>query len=246
MSETAIEIARHVQATRYLNGAGLVVLLYDHLLTFPAEIDLIWAAHCFPLGSVLSGIANSHVSSTLIPNPSCTSAKYRSRFQIVLSPYHSRFELTIHGPPSPSSLAPLESLGTNSACRLLHLGALRPDRDSQCDVYDYRGASNEPYVFFEVVALSAMVYNALSRPRSSHTDVSRILYRDGIIYFLILFLLRLMNLLLASAAPVSLIFLGVFFIWCSTTVTVTRLILNLRKMRARTSKLQDGYAIWCN
>ncbi|KAK0430491.1 hypothetical protein EV421DRAFT_281720 [Armillaria borealis] len=99
-----------------------------------------------------------------------------------------------------------------------------------------------PCMAFEVVALSAMVYNALSRPRTLHTDVGRILYRDGIAYFLILFSLRLLNLLLASLAPISLVLLGVFFIWSSTTVTVTRLILNLRELRTRTAKLQDGFA----
>ncbi|KAK0430490.1 hypothetical protein EV421DRAFT_281735 [Armillaria borealis] len=84
MSETATEIVWHnIQATRYLTSAGLVVLLYDHLLTFSAEVELIWAAHwsvpkvLFLLlrylvppsviihTHLLSGIANSHVSHTL-------------------------------------------------------------------------------------------------------------------------------------------------------------------------------------
>ncbi|KAK7685325.1 hypothetical protein QCA50_011689 [Cerrena zonata] len=35
-------------ATRYLSAAGLVVLLYDHILTFSEEIRLVWhAPHSF-------------------------------------------------------------------------------------------------------------------------------------------------------------------------------------------------------
>ncbi|KAK0463038.1 uncharacterized protein EV420DRAFT_1151393 [Desarmillaria tabescens] len=90
MNETATEIAWHAQATRYLSGAGLVVLLYDHILTFPAEVELIWTARWsvpkvlflliryFVPSSViihihlLSGIANSHVSNSLRNLFSCT------------------------------------------------------------------------------------------------------------------------------------------------------------------------------
>ncbi|KAK0213576.1 hypothetical protein IW262DRAFT_1517135 [Armillaria fumosa] len=297
MSETAAEIVWHVQATRYLTSAGLVVLLYDHLLTFSTEVELIWAArwsvpkalflllrYIVPPSVIihthlLSGIANSHMSNTFLDVPRSNIGRNFKLYNVSTLSFEVELSLT-HCPQSPSSPAPLESLGAASAFHLLYLGALYPDNNNKYRMYDCRGASNKPYVIlglfsatylaldnvyydqglrtcamrardrmpllwapciaFEIVALSAMVYNALSRPRSLHTDVGKILYRDGIAYFLILFSLRLMNLLLASVAPVSLVLLGVFFIWSSTTVTVTRLILNLRELRIRTAKLQNG------
>uniref|UniRef100_A0A0W0ETA0 DUF6533 domain-containing protein n=1 Tax=Moniliophthora roreri TaxID=221103 RepID=A0A0W0ETA0_MONRR len=37
-------IYRNVQALRYISAAGLVMLLYDHLLCFDDEVALIWKA----------------------------------------------------------------------------------------------------------------------------------------------------------------------------------------------------------
>ncbi|PBK70451.1 hypothetical protein ARMSODRAFT_911988 [Armillaria solidipes] len=103
-----------------------------------------------------------------------------------------------------------------------------------------------PGVAFEAVIFSALFWNALSRPRYLEDDFTKILYRDGFAYILVVFVLRLMNLILSFVAPVrrrplgplyvltalfsSLIFLGIFFIWCSTTMTVTRLVLNVAGM----------------
>jgi len=43
-SEALPVIIEHIQASRYVSAAGLVVLLYDHLLTFDQELQLIWRA----------------------------------------------------------------------------------------------------------------------------------------------------------------------------------------------------------
>ncbi|KAK0462713.1 hypothetical protein IW261DRAFT_1576317 [Armillaria novae-zelandiae] len=87
-----------------------------------------------------------------------------------------------------------------------------------------------PGVAFEAVIFSALFWNALSRPRYLEDDFTKVLYRDGFAYILVVFVLRLMNLILSFVAPLSLIFLGIFFIWCSTTMTVTRLVLNVAGM----------------
>ncbi|KAK0201175.1 hypothetical protein DFS33DRAFT_1357932 [Desarmillaria ectypa] len=70
-----------------------------------------------------------------------------------------------------------------------------------------------PGVAFEAVIFSALFWNALSRPRYLEDDFTKILYRDGFVYILL-----------------SLIFLGIFFIWCSTTMAVTRLVLDVTEM----------------
>jgi hypothetical protein len=90
-----------------------------------------------------------------------------------------------------------------------------------------------PGIFFELVVFCTTWYNALDRPRKSNVSMTTVLYRDGFSYFTILFCLRIANLVLAVAAPLSLIFLGVFFIWCTTTITITRFILNLRQLAAK-------------
>ena len=43
----------------------------------------------------------------------------------------------------------------------------------------------ELQILFEVMVFVTVYWNALDRPRERHTDVSRILYRDGFIYFIV-------------------------------------------------------------
>ncbi|KII90365.1 hypothetical protein PLICRDRAFT_529450 [Plicaturopsis crispa FD-325 SS-3] len=105
-----------------------------------------------------------------------------------------------------------------------------------------------PGIIFELMVFLTTWWNALSRPRSLETPLSRALYRDGILYFGTLFgmcisrssnrciltnpypALRITNLVMALSAPLSLIFLGVFFIWSISNITLARLVLNCRKL----------------
>ncbi|KAJ7777785.1 hypothetical protein B0H14DRAFT_3587215 [Mycena olivaceomarginata] len=70
-----------------------------------------------------------------------------------------------------------------------------------------------PGLIFEVVVFLTVCWNALDRPRAlgtdSETHITRILFRDGVIYFIILFVLRVSNTVIALVAPVSLIFVAV-------------------------------------
>lgn len=42
--ESIVAVLEHVAITRYVSGAGLVVLLYDHLLTLDDEVRYVWSA----------------------------------------------------------------------------------------------------------------------------------------------------------------------------------------------------------
>ncbi|KAK0478824.1 hypothetical protein IW261DRAFT_1481063 [Armillaria novae-zelandiae] len=248
MSETATEIVLHV-------------LLYDHLLTFPAEVDLIWAArwsvpkalflllrYIVPPSVIihthlLSGIANSHLSNTMYLGQISVAI---SNFLVLLHLWNlwERTPLFICCTLALFTLTTIANIVCTTIVVLATSHNVYFDHDLRTCAMRARDRMPllwAPCMAFEVVAFSAMVYNALSRPRSLHTDVGKILYRDGIAYFLVT--LRLMNLLLASVAPVSPLLWPVSaFIWSSTTVTVTRLILNLRELRIRTAKLQDESA----
>ncbi|KAJ6589742.1 hypothetical protein B0H19DRAFT_1104604 [Mycena capillaripes] len=87
-----------------------------------------------------------------------------------------------------------------------------------------------PGIMFEVIVFVTVCWNALDRPRALDTDseahITRILFRDGVVYFVVP--LRVANTILAVVAPVSLIFVAVYFIWAATTVTTSRLIINSR------------------
>ncbi|KAJ7136600.1 hypothetical protein C8R44DRAFT_976143 [Mycena epipterygia] len=98
-------------------------------------------------------------------------------------------------------------------------------------------------IVFEVVVFVTVWWNALDRPRAVGPDsdpaVTRILFRDGIVYFVILFGLRIANAVLAIVAPLSLIFVIVFFIWGATTLTTSRLIINSRRAAGRAAQMRE-------
>ncbi|TFK98381.1 hypothetical protein BDV98DRAFT_211393 [Pterulicium gracile] len=87
-----------------------------------------------------------------------------------------------------------------------------------------------PGLVFEVIIFVMACFNALYRPRPSHDALAKVLYRDGLTYFAVLFTMRIINVVVGFVAPLSLIFVGVFFVWCTTTITTTRLVINIRKM----------------
>ncbi|KAF9018667.1 hypothetical protein BDZ89DRAFT_340503 [Hymenopellis radicata] len=261
-TESAVDIFLHIRATRYLNAAGLVVLLYDHLLLLGEEVRYLWASrwtlqkalflwirYAVPICVIihthqLAGIGNSELTdkvciiwfdfSLYLGQISVAFGNF-----LVLLHLWNLWDRNLRMMYATLSLFVLTFIG-NMACTAVTIVSLNETiyfnrQLGLCAILD-RGRTPllwAPSIAFDIVTLVCVVYSALERPRSAQTAVTRVLYRDGILYLLLLFLLRLVNLFLSIFAPVSLIFIGVFFIWCSTTVTVTRFTLNLMRMEAR-------------
>ncbi|KAJ6543058.1 hypothetical protein B0H19DRAFT_1035468 [Mycena capillaripes] len=100
-----------------------------------------------------------------------------------------------------------------------------------------------PGLVFEVVVFITVCWNTLDRPRALETDsdryITHILFRDGVVYFVILFVLRIANTIIAIVAPISSIFVIVFFIWAATTMTTSRLIINSRRAVGQAARLRE-------
>ncbi|KAG2346083.1 hypothetical protein BDR05DRAFT_878983, partial [Suillus weaverae] len=99
-----------------------------------------------------------------------------------------------------------------------------------------------PGIVFEFMIFIMTWWNALDQPLPQHAKMAKVMYRDGSIYFFVSGL-RLLNLVLSIVSPLSLMFLGVFFIWSACNVTLTRLIMNLRRAAAEAeeSPFADAY-----
>ncbi|KAJ7481354.1 hypothetical protein B0H11DRAFT_2419488 [Mycena galericulata] len=84
---------------------------------------------------------------------------------------------------------------------------------------------------YEVIVFVTLFWNTLDRPRAMGTDtaITRVLIRDGIVYFLLLSGLRVANTVIAAVSPVSSLFIIVFSVWAGTTLVTSRLILNARR-----------------
>jgi len=82
---------------------------------------------------------------------------------------------------------------------------------------------------FEVLVLICFCWNAIDRPRGKDTALTRVLYRDGLVFLSSLTLLRTFNLVMAAVARPTLVLVGVFFVWAMTTLVLNRSLLNILK-----------------
>ncbi|KIK46862.1 hypothetical protein CY34DRAFT_75259 [Suillus luteus UH-Slu-Lm8-n1] len=91
-------------------------------------------------------------------------------------------------------------------------------------------------IVFELMIFIMTWWNALDRPLPQHAKMAKVMYRDGSIYFFVR--LRLLNLVLSIVSPVSLLAPSRHFIWSACNVTLTRLIMNLRRAAA---EAEEGF-----
>jgi len=92
-------------------------------------------------------------------------------------------------------------------------------------------------LIFDFHILYIVVLNALERPRGEDTVLARILVKDGLLYFALLTTLRLYNVLTVAIAPIGLVFSGAYISWAVITVTMSRLMLRIR--RPHHEKIQE-------
>jgi len=239
-------------------AAGLVILLWDHILTFPDEVLLIWRARLsapkilFLFNRYMvpfAMIVQTHEFSGVTPYLSLSCCKVWYSIAVVvgmLSIATSNFlillRLWVLWDRSPRlMLGTLTFFVVTQLVSLSFVGYVVYDMlptlffDPILHVCMPMSKPNfvmlwSPGIVFELVVFLAAVWNALDRPRSRDVRMTKIMYRDGSLYFLGLFALRLLNLLLCVIAPAPLTFLGVFFIWSISNITLARLILNLRRL----------------
>ncbi|KAI5116972.1 hypothetical protein M0805_002173 [Coniferiporia weirii] len=118
-------------------------------------------------------------------------------------------------------------------------------------------------VAFDIFAFALLLLNALSRPRSVSQRLLKILYEDGVIFFLTIFstphpcskyelsltpspAMRSLNLIISAAAPPSLIILGIVFPASMVSTVVSRSFLRLQAhVRQDSAKMRcaDGDSV---
>ncbi|KAJ6502759.1 hypothetical protein C8R47DRAFT_1106705, partial [Mycena vitilis] len=270
--QSAIVALQNVFTTRYVSAAGLVVLLYDHLVTFDDEVEYIWKAsaglektlflllrYIVPLFVTAQTVTRSGLSVITMSDHVCKVWMSFSTFAGWLSILISnllvlqRIWTTLpRGHPLISwSLAffvvmQLAGLGVTTWIVMNMIPVLVFEPNVHLCTF-----STKPSVFglwvpglvFEVVIFITVCWNTLDRPRAlgpeSDSHITRMLLRDGLIYFVILTVLRVANTLIAVLAPISLLFVILFFIWAATTVTTTRLIINSRREIGRVEEFLE-------
>ncbi|KAH9986753.1 hypothetical protein BJV74DRAFT_844059 [Russula compacta] len=243
---------------KYLSVAGLVALLYDHVLTLNDEIQLIWSAPrsfakwIFLVNRYLSTVcllAVAHEMSGLhghsFDDQSCqillTIVFCYSLFSVFTANLLAFLRVVVLWDKSPRILFGLSilfilsffvSVGGLIASVVLLLPSVKYGALSQAC---YLTKTSPMFVVlwvsplvFVIPALSLTAYNALSRPRGSKTTLMRVLHRDGMLFFLIVTLLRVMNVAFSTLTEPGLIGLPIYFSWAMVLLAINRMLIHIR------------------
>ncbi|KAI0708192.1 hypothetical protein C8T65DRAFT_740205 [Cerioporus squamosus] len=255
-------VFHELSATRYMSAIGLMVLLYDHVLTFADEVKLIWTApatyakYIFllnryaVLGTLLAvayetcGFVDSTFTDTgqhfiftcsMLAIISVGIANLLILQRVVILWEHRPIVLKI------MTVGFLASFIAQVATMIITLINLLPSISWSEAVGMCIATKSTPLLvavwaspmLFEVFVLGSTALNALDRPRTIQLPIIKALHSDGLGFFLSITLFRILNLTFAAISRPSLTFLAVFFIWAMTTTILSRLLIHLRRTECR-------------
>jgi len=263
-----IQEVSDVNAVRYFTIIGAVVLLYDHALTFKDEIRCIWKApssfakYAFLVNRYLvavflivivhemcgfNGMSYGDKGCRILLSATsifsvlsvCLSNALALMRVVVLWKEHKVLRRSLYLTYFLGTIATL-------AMMLLSVITLVPDIKWSPEVHMCITTTTSPYlgatwgapVFFELHVIVAVVYHTVATPRSAQMPLTKALQRDGLIFFIVVLVVRLLNLILAVVARPSLTELCGFFVWASVTTAVSRSLLHLRSAEIMEYKSQ--------
>lgn len=89
-----------------------------------------------------------------------------------------------------------------------------------------------PAMIYHCFIMALLIAKSLSTPRIASTRVHDIMIRDGFIYFFVVFLALLFNLLSWALAPPTLAALPRWVVWSICTIATSRLLLSLKDIQS--------------
>ncbi|KAL5506992.1 hypothetical protein ACEPAH_6448 [Sanghuangporus vaninii] len=251
--------------TRYISAIGLVLLLYDHFLTFPDEVEFVWRArpnfakkifllnrYIVAISQICIAVSMNHFTNDPLPDKACKTmisiafvvgvcSIACGNVLVILrvvtlwdrNPYVARF----------MALGFCASFCSTISFMIVVLRHAYPGFAYVAYAHMCVSTIKSPVLpgvwasslVFEVLVLSFVTYNALSRPRDRGTPLRDVLYRDGMLFFACLSSLRTANLVISIIARPTLTMSGVFFIWAMTTLVLSRSLLNIHKVSNESS-----------
>jgi len=244
--------------SRYIAVAGLVFILYDHILSFSDEVELVWKAswtfpkaiflllrYAVPCALIVHNYQLIGLNTVMNPNTFCqvwfnivvclgmvTIAIGNFLVLLRLWLIRDRNQKFIFSTLMLFVIAHVATI----TCVVIVLINVNPgfmfDPSLSMCVMMRRsilGLLYAPAVIFDGIALVVTFWNAFGRPRSQEMGLVQCLCEDGFVFVLLLFLMRLVNFFMTLVGPLPMIFLTVYVIWATTTVTVSWLVLDLRR-----------------
>ncbi|KAG8763832.1 hypothetical protein FRC11_011501 [Ceratobasidium sp. 423] len=247
-----ITAAGHVFLTQHITMAGLALMIWDHSITLQAEISLVWPAKLSPvkvlflLNRYIPPIFITIDTANLIGSASWLSDKIWILLDIgveLLTVFAATFLIGMR----------VHILWDNrrdiflwvSAAWVLHVVAnialVVTSTMKQAGSYTVQPMFNVcfgrvegawtvwiPAIIYHCFIMVLLVAKSLSTPRIVSTRVYDVVIRDGFIYFFVVFLAMLFNLLSRALAPSTLSALPRWVVWSICAVATSRLLLSLK------------------
>ncbi|OBZ77824.1 hypothetical protein A0H81_02036 [Grifola frondosa] len=242
-------------AVNVMTLVGFTALVYNHLLTFVDEVDLVWRPRIGVVSSIFLinrygvplvlivdlyesfGLANNATlfcKAWTILQSYLTIASFMSIHAVVAWRLYAIYNgrravgrlLCAAG-----TVYAVSSTGITTACLIPIISELRPYHHACVGtVPDYLWSIWLPSVVFESF-LFVLTVNSLRRQRNL-TSLSLLLYRDGMLYFVAVTLCSLFSLLVWALAGPTFLGLARYFALAMVNIAGARLILNLKAFAA--------------
>ncbi|KEP49228.1 putative transmembrane protein [Rhizoctonia solani 123E] len=84
---------------------------------------------------------------------------------------------------------------------------------------------------FHTILISLLLYIWISTPRSSKTPFSHLIVRDGCLWYIAMLVPLLLTLIIGIRARSSLAALLFYFIWATTSISLSRLLLSMNDVQ---------------
>jgi len=259
--EALLSGAPSLSATRYFAIAGLVAVLWEHLLTLPQELSLIWKGP-IDMTKVIFFFNRYYVQGTLTYavyvlcdlRPAMTDQQCRTYILFV-----TISSIVLMAMANLTITLRLQTLWDHRKhISIILVGGFLVTYSATVTfagfvVRDlYHSVSYEPFiartciisskpkflpavwagmVAFDIFVFGLLLLNALNRPYRQNADVVSELHKDGLKFFLALLVIRLVNFVLGLTAGPAQTFLIVFFVWAMVSITLSRLLLRIESYK---------------
>ncbi|TFY71520.1 hypothetical protein EVG20_g1499 [Dentipellis fragilis] len=217
-----------MMGVRYLSGVAVTLVVWDTCLTMSSEVQLIW---CLPFTRVKAIY--------LILRYLALSCQVWQCFALLIMRVYTLWD---HRPRVLQTLFAAFSITFMSvtAFVIISLWEMIGSVVYDAEVFHTCLIKSKPttwvgawasQVAFDVCVFILTLLNTASRPRVLGAKIIADLLRDGGLFYLTLFSLRLLNAILTGFNDVSFLVLGFFFDWSMVTILVCRLVLRVEYMR---------------
>ncbi|KAG8923861.1 hypothetical protein FRC01_012236 [Tulasnella sp. 417] len=257
--EVALAVT-HFNASRYLSVAGFVVLVYDHLLTFADEVDLIWKnptkpvaclflfnRYVIPLVIIIDIFEKSGLARNL-PDEFCVVWLFVEGFlqAICFGIAHILVALRVRAlyvkRPWVEWVLWLSGTGYFAATvGIVFLALTTVAKGYAWNPMFHMCIGNIPHwtfwiwvpaLVFETILFGLTAGKAIHHYRQNVSlPIARMLYRDGFLYFIIISLCCVFNIVAWAVLPETLIAIAKYFTFSFINVMSSRLVLNLHSLR---------------